>query len=100
MRDHVEFVVMRSENEVEVHRHFGDVKKLAYLVLVALLTQYGDEMREHAVTVCKQETVLVKSRIQKLSRRMLRRLISHIDMGSIRNCRGSCHFRYFGGYYS
>jgi len=43
-------------------------------------------MREYAVAVCKQETVLVKFSIQKLSRSMICGMIGHIDTSSVRNC--------------
>ena len=39
MRYHIELVVMRPKNEVEVYGHFGDVEKLPYLVLTALVAQ-------------------------------------------------------------
>jgi hypothetical protein len=68
MRYHVQFVVVRPENEVEVYRHFRDVKKLPDFVLVALETQCGYNVREHTITMCEQKTVLVELCIQKLRR--------------------------------
>jgi hypothetical protein len=37
MRNHVELVVMGSEDEIEVDRHFRDVKKLANFMLITLI---------------------------------------------------------------
>jgi len=53
VRYHIEFIVVRSKDEVKVDRHFGDVKKLAYFVLIALLAQCGHNVSEYAITMCK-----------------------------------------------